>query len=837
MSFPTAFRILFIDAYDSFTNNIISLLETRLAGVHVTLIKIDEQIPDFSAFFRRFDAVLAGPGPGHPSNPADIGLIAELWQLGDQDVLPVLGVCLGFQSLVMAFGGNVVPLPEPRHGIVRRVTSSNTSVFGGVTDISPVQYHSLYALVDFAAGSDDCDLEPLAWDIDAHNDLVGQIKEDRSNPKAILMAVKHRTKPFYGIQFHPESICSDEASQQIVDHWWAEARQWNARHLRPTPIFPLDNQCFEPSLITDPPTDGKGVNIPSLRQIGQHLASDNLLETPAVADQSSSPVISQILPLDGLSVPLIWDILNIDSENVIVLDAESNQRADTGTHSIIGLLEPTTLRLKYHISSGKIEVCQGPHSHYSDLAPYGNRVLGYLKAFMEGRKAERGSPNIPFWGGLVGYISYEACLETIDISIPGQNDRPDISFAFIERSIVIDHQRQQVHVQSIKPEDAEWVDAMSARLQRKFVPMARQQRVAFDPFVLDSTVSHPDRTSYAAKIHKCQDYIHSGESYELCLTNQATVDSSHLRYIWPLYLHLRSLNAAPFSAYIRLNGMVLLSSSPERFMRWTRPAASDTDPAETKSTVQFRPIKGTVKRYPDGPDGPAVTLEEATALLATPKERAENLMIVDLIRHDLHGVVGSGKICVPKLMVVEEYATLFQLVTVVEGTLLIPSLNHPPSNVPSLTTSSQSSPGVSRSSTPSTSAKSVTSPVHFHPHNPPTKTKTGIDVLAASLPPGSMTGAPKRRSCALLQHIEEQKPRGIYSGVVGYMDVGGGGDFSVVIRSAFRWDGDTYYDDALKEQRDKWTVGAGGAVTALSTEDGEWEEMIAKLASTLRIFG
>ncbi|KAL8808967.1 MAG: hypothetical protein Q9200_003856, partial [Gallowayella weberi] len=673
MSCLIASRILVIDAYDSFTNNIISLLETRLAGVHVTVMKIDEQIPQFLAFLRDFDAVVAGPGPGHPSNPADVGLMAELWRLTDEHVLPVLAVCLGFQSLITAFGGTVVPLPEPRHGLVRKVTSNNASVFGGLTDLSPVQYHSLHALVDFSSGSDECCLEPLAWDIDAHNDLVNQIEEHRSNPEAILMAIKHKTKPFYGIQFHPESICSDETSQQIVDHWWAEARQWNARHMRETPISSLDNQYFEPSLIADSLADGKGLNIPSLRQIGHHLAREDLIETPAVADQSSSPVISQILPLDGLSVPLIWDILNIDSGNVVVLDAESNQRADTGTHSIIGLVEPTTLKLRYRIGSAEIEARQGPQSHFIDLAPYGNRVFGYLKAFMEDRKAVTGNPNIPFWGGLVGYISYEACLETIDVPISTrQNNRADISFAFIERSIVIDHQRRQVHVQSIKPEDTEWVAAMSASLMMKTVATARQDHIPFDPLVLDSIISHPDRTSYAAKIRKCQDYIHSGDSYELCLTNQAAVDSSHLGYVWPLYLHLRSLNPAPFSAYIRLDGMVLLSSSPERFMRWTRPTASDTNPAETKSTVQFRPIKGTVKRHPNGPDRPAITLEKATALLATPKERAENLMIVDLIRHDLHGVVGSGNVCVPKLMVVEEYATVYQLVTVVEGTLITP---------------------------------------------------------------------------------------------------------------------------------------------------------------------
>ena len=127
---------------------------------------------------------------------------------------------------------------------------------------------------------------------------------------------------------------------------------------------------------------------------------------------------------------------------------------------------------------------------------------------------------------------------------------------------------------------------------------------------------------------------------------------------------------------------------------------------------------------------------------------------------------------VPKLMSVEEYESVFQLVSVIEGDL----------------------------------------------------EGSGIPVLAASLPPGSMTGAPKKRSCELLQEIEGGKPRGLYSGVFGYLDVGGGGDFSVVIRSAFKWNDE------------EWQIGAGGAVTALSDPEAEWQEMLAKRENVLRAF-
>lgn len=128
----------------------------------------------------------------------------------------------------------------------------------------------------------------------------------------------------------------------------------------------------------------------------------------------------------------------------------------------------------------------------------------------------------------------------------------------------------------------------------------------------------------------------------------------------------------------------------------------------------------------------------------------------------------------PRLMTVEEYETVFQLVSVIEGQV--------------------TAPGAS------------------------------IEALARSLPPGSMTGAPKKRSCELLKDIEGGRPRGLYSGVLGCFDVGGGADFSVVIRTAFKWSDDNV-----------WHVGAGGAVTALSRPEDEWEEMLAKRESLLGV--
>jgi para-aminobenzoate synthetase len=159
-------------------------------------------------------------------------------------------------------------------------------------------------------------------------------------------------------------------------------------------------------------------------------------------------------------------------------------------------------------------------------------------------------------------------------------------------------------------------------------------------------------------------------------------------------------------------------------------------------------------------------------------------MIVDLIRHDLHGVVGDG-VVVQQFCVVEEYETVWQLVSVIEGKLNA---------------------------------------------NASAEEQLGWQVLKQSLPPGSMTGAPKKRSVEILQCLESDR-RGLYSGVFGYWCVGGSGDWSVAIRSCFK------YDEDIAGDCEEWTIGAGGAITALSDPESEWDEMTIKLHSVLRAFG
>ena len=220
---------MFIDAYDSFSNNIISLLETNLdAEVHAVKID-DKQLNVQDALAQRvhyYDAVVCGPGPGHPRNKRDIGLIGKIWGL--ENPVPILGICLGFQSLCLAHGADIKRLKGPQHGIVRRIHHTGEegpadapSIYRGVGEHSATVYQSLCADI----GQDNIsekdwniekwqstkrcpDLVPLAWvenSMSRDECALSGVMDTR-----VLVGVRHRTKPFWALQYHPESICTDD---------------------------------------------------------------------------------------------------------------------------------------------------------------------------------------------------------------------------------------------------------------------------------------------------------------------------------------------------------------------------------------------------------------------------------------------------------------------------------------------------------------------------------------------------------------------------------------------------------------------------------------------------
>ncbi|KAJ4398564.1 para-aminobenzoate synthase, (PABA) [Neurospora sp. IMI 360204] len=776
--------ILYVDCFDSFTNNIIGLLEERL-GANVIMVRIDDKQADrdLHTLLRAVDGVVIGPGPGHPGNPQDVGFINKLWALNDSELLPIFGICLGFQSLCLNHGADVKKLKSPRHGIVSRSTHRGTDILKGLGDLDCTQYHSLHADLELTGApathfwqpNDVCpDLLPLAWDL----------SDENNGP--VLMAVRHVTKPFWGCQFHPESICTSEAGKDLLVNWWKHALQWSANNGRVktgelTGRY-LPNSFFR--LFIDAPI-----------QSGHLKASHLAQELRSAAGRDDIFLRWAKYPAQGVTPTVLLEKLSNRDDEVILLDSQGH---NMGRFDIIGLVVPgkTTnvtyssyeRTLKYsnyskHIDS--IDDCWPLFQEALDLYYPQNQEIdrSKLRSDMDRFIAGHLPADSPFWGGFMGYISYEAGLETIDVKLPEKptdgSAIPDINFAFIHRSIVIDHHTNQIYVQSLLPNDWTWilrigslidsVSAASSKSESLLRTSIAESRHLVDTLAR-STITRPTGDAYRAQVRDCQDHLRSGDSYELCLTDESSIvipsdpssdkDNSPLD-AWSLYKKMRLNNPAPHGAYLNLPDVSIVGTSPERFLSWSR-----------GGHCQFRPIKGTVKK------GPGMTHSIASEILNSSKERAENLMIVDLIRHDLSGVVGADNTWVSKLMVMEEYEKVYQLVSVIEGQL-------PPAELP----------GAPR----------------------------GLHVLKNSLPPGSMTGAPKKRSCEILVDLEK-RPRGVYAGVLGYMDVGGAGDFSVVIRTLVR---------NKLEEKEVWRIGAGGAVTIQSTDEGEFEEMEIKAGSVL----
>ncbi|KIM21254.1 hypothetical protein M408DRAFT_80817 [Serendipita vermifera MAFF 305830] len=749
-------RLLFIDSYDSFTNNLTALCRKAIPHAHIHVIKNDRfTIQKLLPHLESFAAIIVGPGPGSPEDPKDIGVIRDLWAIGQEHLLPIFGVCLGLQSLAIEHGAQLQKLRTVKHGQVSSVHHTGTDLFNGISLVRAVRYHSLHVVIPR-----DCDLEELAY------------ADDGAENGKVTMAIKHTQKPFWAVQYHPESVLTTGGGIEVIENFWTMASRWNKIH-RP------DAGCW------------------NARRAKLFSPSWPSLCMPSQMPRKAAPrrVVTRMVDARSLDSVAIADLAgaSVESTPFVLLDSA----ASPGRYSIIGFLSPKSYRITHFVGEDHVTVLRDGSTVRESIAPIG--IWKWIAAFMETRIADGGNKDVPFWGGLVGYLSYElGCSIFASPTSSGDraNRQPDVNVIYVERSVVLDNVTRKAYIQSIIPKDETWISSTAKSISR----MAGKNDIASSPDELDispiqtAKITLPERSGYISRINAAKEHLASGNSYELCLTAETKVQvsrsdshkSDNASTSWHMYRNLRKRNPAPHAAYLRLHPTTVLSSSPERFLSFSRPP---------HSMCQLRPIKGTLRK------APGITRVDAErGLVGSVKEVAENLMIVDLIRHDLHGVVGED-VNVKQFCTVEEYETVWQMVSVIEGK-------------------------------PSTLQKDA-APQFDH----------GWRVLRECLPPGSMTGAPKKRSVEIL-HDLENNPRGIYSGVLGYWDVGGGGDWAVIIRSCFKHDnsgtqgngslseGNVINDSATEE----WSLGAGGAITALSDPQAEWDEMILKLQSVLGIF-
>jgi len=365
------------------------------------------------------------------------------------------------------------------------------------------------------------------------------------------------------------------------------------------------------------------------------------------------------------------------------------------------------------------------------------------------------APAGPFTGGLVGWLGYGAAhaLEALPDRLGPDPAEPDLCFLVADQVLAVDHATGRATLSLTGRGSDPEADAAAAhdRWRRVLSVPDPGPAPAAAPRAVDVRASL-DHEAYLAAVARCRGHILAGDVFEVCLTRRLEADLAVSP--WRLYEVLRAANPAPFAAFVDAGGVQVAGASPERFLR-----------LDAERRAESRPIKGT---RPRGADADADATLRAD-LAASAKDRAENVMIVDLVRNDLGRVCETGSVTADDILAVESYATVHQLVSTVTGRLR--------------------------------------------------PDRDAIDLVQACFPGGSMTGAPKIAAMGIIDAVETA-PRGVYSGALGYLDRGGAMDLAIVIRTLVCAGG-----------RVAW--GSGGAVTADSDPAAEFAEAEDKARALL----
>ncbi|EFW20914.1 Protein phosphatase PP2A regulatory subunit B [Coccidioides posadasii str. Silveira] len=758
-------RAVIIDHYDSYTNNLLQLLQNTSRGAgdvpypewSVAVVRFDQFSWDTfkDTILPSLDAIILSPGPGTPTKESDFGFNSKLIK---ESNIPILGICLGHQGIGTTFGAKIIHTPNIKHGQVCRIGHTDVGIFKNLPqEFKGVRYNSL--VLDSKDLPDE--LELTAWTFDP---------EDPST--RVVMGVQHRNRPIFGSQWHPESVCSTHGQQiinnfrNIVLQFWTGSG-WAQRCI-------AENASLPDSILN------KGAIVREAREI---ILGEI---PPARRDHRADSrhyYIKSVALGRGPAAQVVFDaaIRNTSADGEAWLDSARVR----DVHSRNSYLAAASLNLSYSSRSKILSIYQRGKrlkseqlqtSYWAWLDHFHSTIIqrnvDVLDPKLLDQEAEVGQPL--FQVGLIGYFGYELKREalsgyTYSPDKPGQemDTLPDSQHMLATNVLRLDNYTGEWKLFSlirrghedpigdfinasspVGQTEAEF-DSLLTRIKRVFGPDDSHRLSTPSP--LPRFTALDDEASYSQKIRAAQNAIKEGEAYEVTITTKFKASCPDVDP-YALYLSLRERNPAPYSAYIdfRVNETTILSSSPERFI------SIDAD-----GVAEMKPIKGTLAVSPDKEED-----ERRKSQLATDvKELAENLMIVDLIRADLHNISPSKSIKVPKLLHVESYETVHQLVTTIQS--------------------------------------------HIAPN------VGGVQVLERCFPPGSMTGAPKLRAVQILDGLEEHRERGIYSGSLGYVCASGTVDQSVVIRTIVK------YGKQLE-------LGAGGAITWLSEAEKEWDEVMVK---------
>lgn len=690
-------KTLIIDNYDSFTYNIYDLVAQ--VNQEDPIVLQNDELKWHELDFKDFDNIILSPGPGHPQKEKDFGICQHILL---NNPLPILGICLGHQGISSVFGGQVCPAPKPIHGQVYPVYHNHAELFKNIPQtFQVVRYHSL--IVDELTLPEN--LEIIARSSDG-----------------LIMALQHKIEPIWGVQFHPESICSEYGLQlfQNFNHLTLKNLQKNGK-------FP---KKITSKIIPKSPL--KNLHQPDYQyQITSHKIAVQL--DPAQFYQKYCAAHKSAIWLDGEASML-----------------------NEPTFSIIGCMDgPRSYYLKYDVDEQSIQLIS-----QNCVVSIQENIFDFLKRELNRYQIKPNLLPFEFQCGFVGYFGYELKQEITGVKNTHSSIHPDAQLIFLDRAMVYDHQQQICYLIAILPiatlaEHQDWFMAMEQLILSELENHSSKKSDGSNVSnILDIQLERSE-SQYISDIHHCLNDIRAGESYEICLTNRIrfykTIDA------FQYYLTLRKLSQAPYAAFLQFDDLSIASASIERFLK-----------IDNQGTVETKPIKGTVRR--------GLNSEEEQKLLNSLqndiKFKSENLMIVDLLRNDLNKICETGSVHVPKLMAVETYPHLHQLVTTIRGQL---------------------------------------------------KTQhDALDCFMACFPGGSMTGAPKLRTLEIIDRLEHSA-RGVYSGAIGYLSLNGSADLNIVIRTAVI-------------TPEEITIGVGGAIIELSDPQEEYDEILLKARSLLNAF-
>ncbi len=359
---------------------------------------------------------------------------------------------------------------------------------------------------------------------------------------------------------------------------------------------------------------------------------------------------------------------------------------------------------------------------------------------------------LPFCGGALGYLAYDLGrrLEALPESAVQDITMPEMAVGIYDWAVIVDHHLRRVWLASFcrfKKTESIWPELLTL-----FSTPTSKEAKGFR--VTSDVKSNMSREQYGLAFDKIKKYIRDGDCYQVNLSQRFAADFEGDS--WSAYLKLREVNPAPFAAYLNLPFGAVLSSSPERFLR------------VTGNQVETKPIKGTKHRSVFAYEDKAL----AVCLLESEKDRAENLMIVDLLRNDISKSCESGSVTVPKLFALETYATVHHLVSTISGRLA--------------------------------------------------NDKHALDLLRGCFPGGSITGAPKLRSMEIIEELEPHR-RSIYCGSIIHVGFDGNMDSNICIRTLIQYKEQLYFN-------------AGGGIVWDSKVDAEYKECFDKAAAMLKLF-